>query len=182
MNKKLAGTAVVGAAIAAIVAAQFLGGGDDAPAAAPPPSSSHPPAIAVGKLEIYQLADGTGPGSAIEIPVPSWSVSRDKERATYRQGELLLETDRVAITQEDPVSGLRALAGSQGGTVAGHAPIADRDTAEWDFTYSRDGVPRRVTVVGLGAGDALVTVRFEAPVAEFERNRGVLDEALKIRG
>jgi hypothetical protein len=179
MNKKLVGSAVVGAAVLAIVVVQFVGGGEEAPAAAPPPPA---PAITKGTLETYRLADATGPGSAIEIPVPSsWAVSRDKERASFRQGELLLETDRVPITQEDPVRGLRALAGSQG-TVAEHAPIADRDAAEWDFTYDRGGVSRRVTVVGLGAGDALVTVRFEAPVAEFERNRGVLDEALKIRG
>jgi hypothetical protein len=176
MNKKLVGSAVVGAAILAIVVAQFWRGGD-APAAAPPTS----PSITQGALEVYRLADG--PGSAIEIPVPSsWTVSRDKERASYRQGDLLLETDRVPITQEDALSGLQALAGRQGGTVVEHSPIADRDAAEWDFTYERDGALRRVTVVGLGAGDALVTVRFEAPVAEFERNRGALDEALKIRG
>ncbi|MEV6877129.1 hypothetical protein [Amycolatopsis sp. NPDC051128] len=180
MNKKLVGTAVVGAAILAIVVAQFVGGGDDAPAAAPPPSPT--PLILQGQLQVYQSPDVSGPGSAIEIPVPSWAVSRDKERASFRQGDLLLETDRVPITQEDPVSGLRALVGSQGGTVAEHAPIADRDAAQWDFTYERDGVPRRVTVVGLGAGDALVTIRFEAPAAEFERDRGVFDEALKIRG
>ncbi|KDN23589.1 hypothetical protein [Amycolatopsis rifamycinica] len=186
MNKKLVGSAVVGAAVLAVVAAQFLSGSDPAPAAAPPPTpapaSAPAPAIVRGSLEIYPLSDATGPGSAIEIPVPSsWAVSRDKERASYRQGDLLLETDRVPITQEDALGGLRSVAGGQGGTVVGHAPIADRDAAEWDYTYARDGVPRRVTVVGLGAGDALVTVRFEAPVAEFERNRGVLDEALKIR-
>ncbi|MEV7096081.1 hypothetical protein AB0M80_24845 [Amycolatopsis sp. NPDC051045] len=180
MNKKLVGSAVVGAAVLAIVVAQFVGGGDEAPAAAPPPPPA--PKFIRETLEIYQIQDATGPGAAIEIPVPSWAVSRDKERASYRQGELLLETDRVPITQEDALGGLRAVAGGQGGTVVEHAPIADRDAAEWDYTYERDGVPRRVTVVGLGAGDALVTVRFEAPVAEFERNRGVLDEALKIRG
>ncbi|MEV7037182.1 hypothetical protein [Amycolatopsis sp. NPDC051061] len=178
MNRKLVGSAVVGAALVAVVVA-LLWGGDDPPAAAPPPS----PSITPGKLEVYRLPDADGPGSAIEIPVPSsWAVSRDKERASYRQGDLLLETDRVPITQEDALSGLQAVAGRQGGTVAEHAPIADRDAAEWDYTYERDGVPRRVTVVGLGAGDALVTVRFEAPAAEFERSRGVLDEALKIRG
>ncbi|WP_086844962.1 hypothetical protein [Amycolatopsis kentuckyensis] len=179
MNKKLVGSAVVGAAVLAVVVAQFVGGGAEAPAAAPPPPA---PKVIRDTLEIYRIPDATGPGAAIEIPVPSWAVSRDKERATYREGELLLETDRVQITQEDALGGLRAVAGRQGGTVVEHAPIADRDAAEWDYTYERDGVPRRVTVVGLGAGDALVTVRFEAPVAEFERNRGVLDEALKIRG
>jgi len=178
MNKKLVGSAVVGAAILAIVAAQFWRG-EQAPAAAPPPSM--PPAQ--GTLEVYRLADADGPGSAIEIQVPStWAVTRDKEHASFRQGDLLLETDRVPITQEDALSGLQAVAGRQGGTVVEHAPIAERDAAEWDFTYERDGVPRRVTVVGLGAGDALVTVRFEAPAAEFDRSRGVLDEALKIRG
>ncbi|HET6705004.1 hypothetical protein [Amycolatopsis sp.] len=184
MHKKLVGSAVIGAAVLAIVAAQFLSGGGNAPAPAPPPSPSptQPLTIEQGQLQVYQLPDASGPGSAVEIPVPAWDVSRDKERASFRQGELLLETDRVPITQEDPVSGLRALAGSRGGTVTEHAPIAGRDAAQWDFTYERDGVPRRVTVVGLGAGDALVTVRFEAPAAEFERGRGVLDEALKIRG
>jgi hypothetical protein len=180
MNKKLVGSAAVGAAVVAIVAAQFWGG-EDTPAAAPPPPPA--PSITQGALEIYRLADADGPGSAIEIPVPSsWAVNRDKERASYRRGDLLLETDRVPITQEDALGGLRAVAGRQGGTVAEHAPIADRDAAEWDFTYERDGVPRRVTVVGLGAGDALVTIRFEAPAADFERDRSVLDEALKVRG
>jgi hypothetical protein len=178
MNKKLVGSTVVGAAVLAIVVVWFAGG-EDAPAATPPPT----PSITQGALEVYRLADADGPGSTIEIPVPSsWAVSRDKERASYRRGDLLLETDRVPITQEDALSGLQALAGRQGGTAVEHSPIGDREAAEWDFTYERDGVPRRVTVVGLGVGDALVTVRFEAPVAEFERDRGVLDEALKIRG
>jgi hypothetical protein len=177
MNKKLVGSAVVVAALVAIVVA-LLWPGEDAPAAAPPPSPS--PSVTQGTLEVYRLADADGPGSAIEIPVPSWAVSRDKERASYRQGDLLLETDRVPITQEDALGGLQAVAGGQGGTVVEHAPIADRDAAEWDFTYERDGVPRRVTVVGLGAGDALVTIRFDAPAADFERDRGVFDDALKI--
>ncbi|MFG1638958.1 hypothetical protein ACGFMK_01590 [Amycolatopsis sp. NPDC049252] len=176
MNRKLAGSAVVGAAIVAIVVAQFWGGGGEAPAAAPP-ASTPPPSIVQGALEVYRDA----PDSAIEIPVPSdWAVTRDHERASFRRGDLLLETDRVPITQEDALSGLRATLGRQGGTVAEHAPIAERDTAEWDFTYERAGVARRVTVVGLGAGDALVTIRFEAPAADFERDRSVLDKALKI--
>jgi hypothetical protein len=181
MNKKLVGSAVVGAAVLAIVVMQFWGGGEDPPAAAPPAPA---PAVTQGALEVYRLTDAPGgPGSAIEIPVPAnWAVTRDKERASYRQGDLLLETDRAPITQEDVLSGLRAVAGRQGGTVADHAPVADRDAAEWDFTYERDGVTRRVAVVGVGAGDALVTIRFEAPAAEFERDRGVFDEALKIRG
>ncbi|WIY05321.1 hypothetical protein QRX60_16285 [Amycolatopsis mongoliensis] len=179
MNKKLVGSAVIGAAVLAIVAAQFWRG-EDAPAAAPPPPA---PTTTRGSLEVYRLADADGPGSAIEIPVPSsWAVTRDKEHASFRHGDLLLETDRVPITQEDALSGLQAVAGRQGGTVVEHAQIAERDAAEWDFTYERDGVPRRVTVVGLGAGDALVTIRFEAPAADFERDRSVLDEALKIRG
>jgi hypothetical protein len=177
MNKKLVGSAVVVAALVAVAVA-LLWPGEDAPAAAPPPSPS--PSVTQGTLEVYRLADADGPGSAIEIPVPSWAVSRDKERASYRQGDLLLETDRVPITQEDALGGLQAVAGGQGGTVVEHAPIADRDAAEWNFTYERDGVPRRVTVVGLGAGDALVTIRFDAPAADFERDRGVFDDALKI--
>ncbi|MCR6484251.1 hypothetical protein M8542_15620 [Amycolatopsis sp. OK19-0408] len=179
MKKQVVGGAVVGAAVLAIVVAQFWPG-EDAPPAAPPPLVA-PTTTTVptrGQLEVYRLAEGP----AIEIPVPAtWAVSRDKERASYRRGDLLLETDRVPITQEDAVGGLRAVAAGQGGTVAEHAPIGDRDAAEWDYTYERGGVPRRVSVVGVGAGDALVTVRFEAPATEFERNRGVLDAALMIR-
>ncbi|MFJ1760159.1 hypothetical protein ACIOD2_07570 [Amycolatopsis sp. NPDC088138] len=170
MNKK---PAVVGMALLAVVAGC---GNNDAPAAAPPPSAAT--GVAAEAVAIYPLPDE--PGKTLHIPVPStWSVTHDKERASYRKGGLLLETDRVPITQEDALSGLQAVANGQG-AVAEHAPIAERDTAEWDFTYERDGVPRRVTVIGLGAGDALVTIRFEAPAADFERDRSVLDNALKI--
>ncbi|UOZ08102.1 hypothetical protein [Amycolatopsis sp. WQ 127309] len=176
MNKKLVGAAVVGAAILVVAAALVWGGTDEAPAAAPPPSTP-PPSTVHGALEVYRDA----PDSAIEIPVPSgWAVTRDHERASFQQGDLLLETDRVPITQEDALSGLQATVGRQGGTVVDHAPIAERDAAEWDFTYERGGVPRRVTVIGLGAGDALVTIRFDAPAADFERDRSVFDKALKI--
>lgn len=170
VNTKLA--AVAGLALLAIVA----GCGEDAPSAAPPPAS---PGAAARAVALYPLPDE--PGTTLHIPVPAtWTVTHDKERASYHQGDLLLEIDRVPITQEDALSGLEAVAHGQG-TVADHAPIDGRDAAEWDFIYDRGGVPRRVTVVGVGAGDALVTVRFDAPAAEFDRNRGVLDEALKIR-
>ncbi|MBE8523215.1 hypothetical protein ILP97_37980 [Amycolatopsis sp. H6(2020)] len=193
MNKKLVGSAVVGAAVLAVVVAQFVGGGDEAPAAAPPspPPTTMPTATTLPYQETRQIYDfpaevgrGTG-GFDVEIPVPTgWAVTEDKDRASYRHGDLLLETDRLPLEQEDPVSGLRAVAkaGGHGGSVVGHAPVADYDAAEWDYTDTRDGSPRRVTVVGLGVGDRLITIRFEAPPAEFERNRGVLDAALRVTG
>ena len=194
MNKKLVGTAVVGAAVLAIVAAQFLSGTDAAPASAPTPSGQVPaPATTTtlptqGQLEIYdfpaQPGSETG-GFTVEIPVPvTWAATHDGDRASYRHGDLLLETDRVHLEQEDPVSGLRAAAkaAGHGGAVAGHAQIARYDAAEWDYTYPRDGSPRQASVVGIGVGDQLITIRFEAPPAEFERNRGVLDAALRVSG
>lgn len=192
MNKKLVGSAAVGAVALGIVAAQFWGGGDEAPAAAPPPPP--PPAPTTTTLpyqETKQIYDfpaeagrGTG-GFDVEIPVPTgWAVTEDKDHASYRHGDLLLETDRVPLEQEDPVSGLRAVAkaAGHGGTVAEHAQIAGYDAAEWDYTDPHGGDPRRVSVVGLGVGDTLITIRFEAPPAEFEPNRGVLDSALQVGG
>jgi hypothetical protein len=191
MNKKLVGSAVVGAAVLAIVVAQFVGGGEEAPAAAPPPSPSMPATTTLPYRETKQIYDfpaeagrGTG-GFDIEIPVPTgWAVTEDKDRASYRHGDLLLETDRVHLEQEDPVSGLRAVAkaSGHGGTVTEHAQILDYDAAEWDYTDPHGGNPRRVSVVGLGVGDTLITIRFEAPPAEFERNRGILDAALQVGG
>jgi hypothetical protein len=188
MNKKLVGSVVVGAAVLAIVVAQFWGG-REAPAAAPKPSETVPAPTTTtlptqGLLETYdfpaQPGSETG-GFSIEIPVPAtWAATHDKDRASYRHGDLLLETDRVPITQEDPVSGLRAVA--HGGTVVAHPPVSDYDAAEWDYTYERDGAGRQVTVVGLGVGETLITIRFEAPPAEFENNRGVLDSALQVSG
>jgi hypothetical protein len=188
MNKKLVGSAVVGAAILAIVVAQFWSSGSDAPAAARKPSETvpTPTTTASGLLETYDFPAEPGSetgGFSIEVPVPAtWAATHDKDRASYRHGDLLLETDRVPITQEDPVSGLRAIARGHGGTVVAHPPLMDYDAAEWDYTYERDGAVRRVTVVGLGVGDTLITIRFEAPPAEFENNRSVLDSALRISG
>jgi hypothetical protein len=182
MNKKLVGSAVVGAAILAIVVAQFWGGDDEAPAAAPPPPS---PSVAQPSMEEYEFPEVSGGrGWAIQIPVPSgWVVTHENDRASYRSGDLLLETDKVPITQEDTLSGLKAIAAKAhyDGSVVTPAEAGDiQDAAEWDYTYLRDGTPERVAVVGLGAGDSLVTIRFEAPPAEFDRNRGVLDAAMKV--
>jgi hypothetical protein len=181
MNKKLVGSAVVGAAILAIVVAQFRGG-DEAPTAAPPPTS---PSVAQASMEQYEFPEVSGGrGWAIRIPVPSgWTVTHENDRASYRSGDLLLETDKVPITQEDTLSGLQAIAAKThyDGSVVTPAEAGDiQDAAEWDYTYLRDGTPERVAVVGLGAGDSLVTIRFEAPPAEFDRNRGVLDAAMKV--
>ncbi len=184
MNKKLVGAAVVGAAVLAVVAALVWGGTDEAPAAAPPSTAPSLPVAQPSTAE-YAFPDAAdGRGWAIRIPVPSgWSVTRDKDRASYRSGDLLLETDKVPITQEDALSGLKAIAAKAryDGSVVAPVEAGDiPDAAEWDYTYLRDGTPERVAVVGLGAGDSLVTIRFEAPPAEFDRDRGVLDAALKV--
>ncbi|OXM65054.1 hypothetical protein [Amycolatopsis vastitatis] len=193
MNKKLVGSAVVGAAVLAVVVAQLLGGGDDAPKAAPPPpppspvlaSTTPPPPQAEENYDFPAEPGSESGGFSITVPVPAtWAATHDKDRASYRHGDLLLETDRVPLAQEDPVRGLRATAkaAGHGGTVAEHAQISGYDAAEWDYTDPRGGSPRRVSVVGLGVGDTLITIRFEAPTAEFERNRGVLDAALQVGG
>ncbi|WP_410595201.1 hypothetical protein [Amycolatopsis sp. lyj-23] len=191
MNKKLVGSAVVGAAVLAIVVALFAGGGDDTPAAAPAPSApaptvTTPPVQSTERIYDFPAEAGRGTGGFdVRIPVPAgWAVTEDKERASYRHGDLLLETDRLPLEQEDPVSGLRAVAeaAGHGGSVVAHPAVADYDAAEWDYTETRDGSPRRVTVIGLGVGDRLITIRFAAPPAEFDRNRGVLDAALNVTG
>lgn len=181
MNKKLVGVAVVGAAIVALVAAQFWGG-DEAPAATPPP-----PPIIEGKLQTYEFPGvAGGRGWAIEVPVPAdWAVTEDKDHATYRHGELLLETDRVPIEQEDARSGLAAIAAKAHHDPQDVKPVhleTFDDAAEWDYTYLREGIPTRAAVVGLGSGDSLITIRYEAPPAEFDRNRGVLDAAMHVTG
>ncbi|MEV5715642.1 hypothetical protein AB0L41_17225 [Amycolatopsis mediterranei] len=184
MNKKLVGSAVVVAAVLAVAAALFLGGGDPAPAAAPPPTSA-PPAAQQSIEEYYFPEVSGGRGWAIQIPVPSgWIVRHENDRASYRNGDLLLETDKVPITQEDPLSGLRAVAEKAHQDSSSVKPVQAGDfgdAAEWDYTYLRDGrYPERVAVVGLGAGDSLVTIRYEAPPAEFDAHRGVLDAAMKV--
>jgi hypothetical protein len=189
MNKKLVGSAVVGAAVLAIVAAQFWRG-EEAPAAAPPPPSPSMPTTTTlpyqASFEAYNFPDvAGGRGWSIQIPVPSgWIVTHENDRASYRSGHLLLETDKVPITQEDALSGLQAIAAKahQDGSVVKPVQAGDiGDAAEWDYTYLRDGrYPERVAIIGLGAGDSLVTIRYEAPPAEFDPNRGVLDAAMKV--
>ncbi|SED70984.1 hypothetical protein SAMN04489727_9018 [Amycolatopsis tolypomycina] len=184
MNKKLVGSAVIGAAVLAIVAAQFVGGGEDAPAAAPPSPSS--PSITEQSMEAYNFPDAAGGrGWAVLVPVPSgWTVTHENDRSSYRKGNLLLETDKVPIAQEDALSGLKAIAAKahQDGSSVRPVQAGDiADAAEWDYTYLRDGrYPERVAVIGIGAGDSLVTIRYEAPPAEFDANRGVLDTAMKV--
>jgi len=192
MNKKLVGSAVVGAAVLAIVVAQFWSSGGDAPAAAPPPPSPSvappppSPSVAHASIEEYEFPEVSGGrGWAIQIPVPSgWIVTHKNDRASYRSGNLLLETDKVPITQEDELSALQAIAAKahQDGSVVKPVQAGDfGNAAEWDYTYLLDGrYPERVTVIGLGAGDSLVTIRYEAPPAEFDSNRGVLDAAMKV--
>ncbi|WP_290059954.1 hypothetical protein [Amycolatopsis solani] len=187
MNKKLVGSVAVGAAVLAIVAALFLSGGDPAPAAAPaPPPTTTAPPVAQQSIEEYFFPEVSGGrGWAIRIPVPSgWTVRHENDRASYRSGNLLLETDKVPITQEDAPGGLKAVAGKahQDGSVVKPVAAGDlADAAEWDYTYLRDGrYPERVTVIGLGAGDSLVTIRYEAPPAEFDAHRGVLDAAMEV--
>ncbi|WP_328612702.1 hypothetical protein OHS18_25970 [Amycolatopsis sp. NBC_00355] len=186
MNKKLVGSAVVGAAILAIVVAQFWRG-EEAPAAAPPPPAPTTTTLPYqATLEAYNFPDvAGGRGWSIQIPVPSgWSVTHENDRASYRSGHLLLETDKVPISQEDALSGLQAIAAKahQDGSVVKPVQAGDfGDAAEWDYTYLRDGRdPERVAIIGLGAGDSLVTIRYEAPPAEFDPDRGVLDAAMKV--
>ncbi|WP_370968947.1 hypothetical protein [Amycolatopsis sp. cg9] len=191
MNKKLVGSAVVGAAVLAIVAAQFLSGPDAAPAAAPPstPPTTMPTATTLPYQETKEIYDFPAqPGSEtggfdFEIPVPTgWTATHDKDRATYRSGELVLETDRVPITQEDALSALQAIAKASPhpGTVAKHADVGYDEAAEWDYSYVRDGVLRQVNLVGVGVGDVLITIRYEAPQPEFLSHVNVLADALEV--
>ncbi len=194
MNKKLAGSAVVGAAILAIVVAQFVGGGDAAPAAAPPPSTVAPTTTTMplkSEFVAYQFPDvAGGRGWSLQIPVPvGWAATDDKDRATYRHGDVVLEIDRVPLDQEDPMSGLGALdkksatlPGHSPGTVSTHDPVGGYDAAKWEFRYERDGATRQVREIGIGVGEALVTIRYDAPVAQFTDNVKVLDDALKVTG
>lgn len=185
MNKKLVGSAVVGAAILAVVAAQFWDG-EDAPVAAAPPAPTTTTLPYHETKEIYDFPAEPGSetgGFDFEIPVPTgWTVTHEGDRATYRSGELVLETDRVPITQEDALSGLQAIANasSHPGTVAKHGDVGDAESAEWDYSYVRDGVLRQVDLVGVGVGDVLITIRYEAPQPEFLTHLNVLADALEV--
>ncbi|MGW3963079.1 hypothetical protein ACWED2_24895 [Amycolatopsis sp. NPDC005003] len=190
MNKKLVGSAVVGAAVVAVVVAQFTGS-EASTTAAPAQPPTMPTTTTLPYQETKEIYDfPAGPGSEtggfdFEIPVPTgWTVTRDKDRATYRSGELVLETDRVPITQEDALSGLQAIAKASPhpGTVAKHADVGDDEAAEWDYAYFRDGVLREVNLVGVGVGDVLITIRYEAPQPEFLGHRDVLTAALQVSG
>jgi len=185
MNKKLVGAAVAGAAVVAVVVVLVASSGGE-PAAAPPPASTAAAPPAQQAKETYgspaQPGSETG-GFGIEIPVPAgWAVTHDKDHASYRQGDLLLETDRVPIAQEDALSGLQAIAKASPnpGTVTKHDDVGGNDAAEWDFTFVRDGVVRQVEVVGVGFGDALITIRYEAPQPTFPAHLNVLTDALEV--
>ncbi|MFI5584243.1 hypothetical protein ACIA5G_04360 [Amycolatopsis sp. NPDC051758] len=194
MNKKLVGSAVIGAAVLAIVVAQFWRG-EEAPAAAPPPPSTSMPTTTTvplkGEFVAYQFPDAAGGrGWSLQIPVPAgWAATDDKDRATYRRGDVVLEIDRVPLDQEDPMSGLVALdkksatfPGHSPGTVSPHDPVGGYDAAKWEFRYERDGVTRQVREIGIGVGEALVTIRYDAPVAQFTDNVEVLADALQVTG
>ena len=187
MKKQVVASAVVGAVAVAIVAAQFWPTAEPVPT--PTPGQTTVPTIQTGHLEVYQFPEtADSRGWAFQIPVPAWPSDHAGERATYTEpgGRLTLQTDRVPLEQEDPLSGLQALAkknqdpGYHLTSLAEHAPVGSNDAAEWDFTYQRDGVARQVRLVGVGVGEVLITIRFEAPQPEFEANQGVLGEALKV--
>lgn len=189
MNKKLVGSIVVAAAVVAIVAAQFLSSGDDAPAAAPPPTTTAP-AVQVAHQEVYRFPDAAdGRGWNFAIPVPDWPSNHAGDRATYLDSAsgVVLETDRVPLDQEDPVSGLRALAktnhdpGYRLTSIAEHEPVASNDAGQWDFTYQKQGATRQVREIGVGTGDVLITIRYDAPQPVFEANLPVLTRALQVQ-
>lgn len=193
MNKKLVGSAAVGAVALGIVVIQVLPSGGATPPAAPAPATASvtaPPSTQVGHLQVYRSPDAAdGRGWNFEIPVPDWAVANVDERATRTDptGRLVLETNRIPLTQEDPLSGLRALehsthheSGYHLTSVAEHAPVGSCDAAEWDYTYDRAGVARQVSLVAVGIGDTMVTIGFDAPAADFAANRSVLDRALEV--
>ncbi|HEY3471132.1 MAG TPA: hypothetical protein VGL47_38770 [Amycolatopsis sp.] len=186
MHKKLVGSAVVGAVVLGVVVVQVLPSGGDTP----PPAAPAPTGIQVGHLQVYRSPDAAdGRGWDFEIPVPDWPATQDGERATRTDptGRLVLTTDRIPLAQEDPVSGLGALERTTGHepgyhltSVAEHAAVGACDAAEWDYTYQRDGVARQVSLVGVGIGDTMVTIAYDAPAADFAANRSVLDRALEV--
>ena len=187
MKKQVVASAAVGAVAVAIVAAQFWPTAEPAPTPTPGPTTV--PAIQFGHQEVYTFpAADDGSIRSFAIPVPAWPSDHAGERATYTEpgGRLTLQTDRVPLEQEDPLSGLQALAkknqdpGYHLASFTEHAPVGSNDAAEWDFTYQRDGVERQVRLVGVGVGEVLITIRFEAPQPEFEANQTILTEALKV--
>ncbi|MFF1612205.1 hypothetical protein ACFVYA_30865, partial [Amycolatopsis sp. NPDC058278] len=144
-----------------------------------------------GEFVAYQFPDTAGGrGWSLQIPVPvDWAATHDKDRATYRRGDVVLEVDRVPLEQEDPMSGLVALdkksatlPGHSPGTVGPHDPVGGYDAAKWEFRYEGDGVARQVREIGIGVGEALVTIRYDAPVAQFTDNVKVLADALRVTG
>lgn len=185
MKKQVVASAVVGVVAVVIVALQFWPKADPAPAPAPTPT----PYIQFAHQEVYAFPEtADGRGWSFTIPVPAWPSEHAGEHATYTDptGRLTLQTDRVPLEQEDPLSGLQALAkknqdpGYKLTSLAEHAPVASSDAAEWDFTYQRDGVTRQVRLVGVGVGEVLITIRLDAPQPDFEANQSVLADALKV--
>ena len=185
VKKQVVASAVVGAVAVAIVAAQFWPKAEPAPTPGPTPT----PYVQFAHQEVYTVpAADDGSIRSFAIPVPAWPSEHTGEHATYTDptGRLTLQTDRVPLEQEDPLSGLQALAkknqdpGYKLTSLAEHAPVGSNDAAEWDFTYQRDGVARQVRLVGVGVGEVLITIRFEASQPEFEANQGVLADALRV--
>jgi hypothetical protein len=192
MNRKLVGSAVVGAAALAIVVAQFAGG-EDASKAAPPPTATMPTATTLPyqqSFEVYRFPPAEGDqGWPMQIPVPTgWTETHDANRATYRSGEFVLETDRAPLGQRDP---MLALASAEQTTrrpgyrlhaVATHPPVGGYPAAKWEYSYQRDGSTRQVREIWIAVRDAMITIRYDAPESQFVEHVKVIDDALKISG
>ncbi len=188
MKQRTVGFALVGTVILAIVAAC----GDGAAAPAPVSTTPTPTATGAGNRQIYDFPAEPGSetgGWDFEIPVPKdWPVTHDKNKATYTDpsGKLVLETDWKQLDQEDPLSGLKAVAkassypGYHETRLVEHGAVGGDDAAQWDFTYLRDGVTRQVSVVGIGVGEVLFTIRYEAPQPDFLAHESVMASALEI--
>ena len=164
--------------MAMLVAACSPGGGET-----PAPTTS----AQAGSSLVYDFPAEEGrDGFSFRIPVPGWPVKREQDKATYTDpsGKLVLEADRKPIEQEDTLSALQAVAKANSNpgyrltTLATRADVGGDEAAQWDFTYTRDGAPRQATVVGVGIGDVMITIRYDAPTQDFAANRKVLDDAL----